>query len=290
MENDGIVVDTTSDGDLDGLVKDLSAATTAQDSTQQDDGLTGDSQASGDNRPEWIDEKFWTGDVQESAQKQGEAYRNLQTSYGRMANDLGTQRKLTDQVLGMKREDDLSRNTPEPVRVDGADLLDKPNETLDEYLRPRLAETTEQLENRLSGIEATLAQQAFVTQHPDYNEIANDPKFADWVKESPIRARAAQQAIAGDYGLASELLAEYKQAKTAGKTADTTADERPSGDDLDGARKVALESNASSQSNSSGKVYNRADLIRLKLEKPHIYEEPKFQEEIMKAYAEGRVK
>lgn len=294
MANDGIVDTANNAGDLSTLVNDLQEATANQPAPDGDP-ATQTTETSTDSRPDWIDEKFWTGDVSESASKQHQSYLNLQTAYGRMANDLGNQRKLTDRLLDLKRDTDLNRNTPEPVQVEGADLLDKPNETLDRFLEPRLKETTQQLQDRLAGIEAALAQQAFVSQHPDYNEIANDPQFGNWANATPYRAAAAQRAISGDYDAANELLTEYKLQRQTGNQQASNADagnvgNAPSGDDVNGARAASLESTASGQSTASGKVYSRSDLIRLKLEQPAVYEDLKFQDEIMRAYAEGRVK
>ena len=58
-------------------------------------------------------------------------YTNLESQMGRMANDLGQQRKLTDRLLDLKRETDLQSQTPPRVDLKGADLLENPTEALD---------------------------------------------------------------------------------------------------------------------------------------------------------------
>jgi hypothetical protein len=61
--------------------------------------------------------------------------------------------------------------------------------------------------------------------------------------------------------------------------------------DTEGARKASLEGGSGNDAAApTGKVYRRADLIRLKMEKPQVYEDPGFQAEILLAYAQGRVK
>ena len=44
------------------------------------------------------------------------------------------------------------------------------------------------------------------------------------------------------------------------------------------------------QQTAAGKVYRRADLIALKQQRPEVYADPVFQQEILQAYADGRVK
>ena len=84
---------------------------------------------------------------------------------------------------------------------------------------------------------------------------------------------------------ADALLNEYKSSVKPKKTVDSASTEG-----LEEARKIGLETAAQDGSGESGRYYRRADLIELKLKKPHIYADPEFQREILKAYAEKRVK
>lgn len=227
-------------------------------------------------------------------------YSNLESAYGRMANDLGTQRKLTDRMLDLKRDEDLGRNTPpaqvEPVTVKGADLLDNPTETLDKYFESRLAQLQQGQADRLNEVEVSLAEQQFTAKHGDISDLGSDEGFTQYVTATPLRQSLAQKAAQGDFQAADQLLDEWNAVKAlmpspapAGD-AGQTEDPAPAADpNLEAARKAALEgSNTGAQ--SSGKQYRRADLIELKLTKPHIYADPAFQDEIMLAYAQGRVK
>ena len=198
-----------------------------------------------------------------------------------MANDLGTQRKLTDRLLDLKREEDLSNNTPEPVQLDGADLLDDPMKALDRYSDAREARLLEKTQERLTQLESQLQSDRFMQKHPDFMELGQDPKFLEWVQSSPLRASAGQAAAAGDWDAADALLTEYKA------TAPAPSEVPPQDDAVAEARKVALEGSNTSGDTNTGKVYRRADLIDLKLNKPHVYSDPAFQQEILKAYAEG---
>lgn len=222
-------------------------------------------------------------------------YENLHSAYGRMANDLGTQRKLTDQLLDLKRADDLARNRPEPRKVSAEDILERPSETIEALVEQRLKATAEENEQRIRQVELELRQKQFVEKHPDYEKIAADPGFSQWIQANPYRARTALAAAQGDWDAGDYLLTEYKERTHKKPDAPAESAPAPSAYDagIEAARKAQLESGSgnSASANRSGKrVYRRADLIALKLRKPHVYEDPDFQEEILRAYAEGRVK
>lgn len=216
-----------------------------------------------------------------------ESYNNLQSAYGRMANDLGTQRKLTDQLLNLKRDDDLQSNAPPKPTVDAAQLLDDPTQALDRYISEREARIKAEYDQRLNQFETQLQADRFMQKHPDFMDLGQSEEFRKWATGNPIRNRVAQAAAQGDWDAADALLQEYKaERKKQPAPADTASKEG-----LEAARKVGLESAASDGSgSSSGKIYRRADLIDLKLRKPHVYSDPAFQAEILKAYSEGRVK
>lgn len=217
-----------------------------------------------------------------------EMHLNAESQIGRMANDLGTQRKLTDRLLDLKRDEDLSRNTP-PAKVTREELLqsDDPTPVLDRFVESRVNRAESETKARLERMEQSLAQNAFVTKHPDYVQIANDPSFVSWAQQTPYRQRLTAMAVQqNDWAAADELLSEYKAQKPA-KSAPVQQD------NLAAARAAALESGAAptkSGGEVAGKVYRRADLIRLRIEDPEKYYSDDFHPVIMKAYAEGRVK
>ncbi len=294
------LIDVNDTTDLNQLENDLTEAVgnkPADDANQVDQNAK-PADANEVSRPDWIDEKFWTGNTEESAQKQHEAYLNLQSAHGRMANDLGVQRKLTDRILNLeeKRENDIQQNTPDPVEVSGADLLNNPTEALDTYLEQREAGQNDATSQRLSQLEAELANERFVARHPDFNQVAASSEFSDWVNQTPYRAALANSAQQGDMGSASALLDEFKASQPAKGLGTTEGDEGgeiapvASGDLTEEARAAALESTSSGENQASGKTYSRAALMRLRVEKPDVYGDPAFQSEIMKAYSEGRVK
>lgn len=277
------IVDVENEpGDVEGLEKSLAEAVTAQ-SVQKTDESKNIEQQKQVNKDPLAGTKFEGKSVEELL----ESYNNLQSAYGRMANDLGTQRKLTDRLLDLKRDEDLQSNAPAPT-VDAAQLLDNPTQALDSYISQREARIKAEYDQRLSQFEAQLQADKFMQKHPDFMDLGQSEEFRQWATSNPIRNRVAQAAAQGDWDAADALLQEYKAEK---KSKPNTANaDAASKEGLEAAKKVGLETAASDGSGSSGKIYRRADLIELKLRKPHIYSDPAFQNEILKAYSEGRVK
>ena len=116
-------------------------------------------------------------------------------------------------------------------------------------------------------------------------KILSDDKFANWIKASKIRTQlfvAADQNYDAD--AADELFTLWKERKTVAKQ--TAAVEKQ-------ARKQQIK--AANTGNAQGsaeasrrKIYRRADIIKLMKDDPDRYQA--LQPEIMKAYAERRVK
>lgn len=283
---DNLVDDSTAGGSLSDIENDLKAASASR-SAPNDKSTKGKQTVTTDE----VDDEVLPAKLRgKSKREMAEMYQNLESTYGRMANDLGVQRKLTDVVLGLKREDDLSKNGgSKKVTIKSDELLENPTEALERFQAPRDAEN----EQRIQRLETQLKAQAFVAQHSDYESIGKDPKFAEWIAQSPTRVRAAQSAQAGDWGSASDLLTEFKAQRDANTTDDEEleaeeVEEKP----LEKARKAGLESSSqgSSGARKVGKIFKRADLMKLHVERPDVYYSEDMQAEIVAAYAEGRVK
>jgi hypothetical protein len=127
-------------------------------------------------------------------------------------------------------------------------------------------------------------QQKLAQEHPDFGQVASDPDFANWVKSSPIRINLFAKADGEfDYDSANELLTTYKQLR--GVKAKQTSD---AGEATRKTNLKAASVDVGGSGESGKRVYRRADLIRLKMTDPNRYEA--LSDEIMQAYAEGRVK
>lgn len=284
----GLVDADDAVGNLTQIEKDLSEAVTLRQAVEKPDVTTAPAPAATTAAPT-VPEKYRGKSVEEIIQM----HQNAESALGRMANDLGTQRKLTDRLLDVKRNDDLQRNGGHKLpQVTSAELLEKPTETLERFTSAQGEQLVSGLKQDIDSLRGEIHKQNFVAKHPDYQDLANDQEFVRWVQLSPYRSRAAVEAYKGDWVAADELMSEFKAARP--KTAPVNEPARkPATNNMDAARAAALESSNTSGDaggKKAGKILRRADLIRLRVEKPDVYYSDDMQREIMLAYAEDRVK
>jgi hypothetical protein len=204
---------------------------------------------------------------------------------GRQANEVHEVRSLADQLL--KQQLDSKAKEAKPIE-----------ESLeDDFFADPASAVNRQVEKHPAVLEARQAAlemkrmktaQQLSSKHPDFATIASDSGFQDWVKSSAIRLNLFAKADAEfDFESADELLSTYKELKQIKQQNQVQ-------------QSVAVESKAQEQAmkaatvdvggagETSRKVYRRADLIKLRMTDPDRYMQ--LSDEIMQAYAEGRVK
>ena len=208
---------------------------------------------------------------------------------GRQANEVHEVRSLADQLLKQQLESN-KKVQQQPIE-----------ESLEEdfFADPKQA-VNRQVEKHPAVIEARQAAlemkkmktaQQLSAKHPDFVTIAQDNGFQDWVKSSAIRLNLFAKADAEyDFEAADELLSTYKEIKQI-KAQQVVQQTAQSNEVEAKAQKTAMRAatvDVGGAGESSRKVYRRADLIKLRMTDPDRYDQ--MSEEIMAAYAEGRVK
>ena len=204
---------------------------------------------------------------------------------GRQANEVHEVRSLADQLL--KQQLDSKAKEAKPIE-----------ESLeDDFFADPASAVNRQVEKHPAVLEARQAAlemkkmktaQQLSAKHPDFATVASDSGFQDWVKSSAIRLNLFAKADAEyDFESADELLSTYKELKQIKQQNQVQ-------------QSVAVESKAQEQAmraatvdvggagETSRKVYRRADLIKLRMTDPDRYMQ--LSDEIMAAYADGRVK
>ena len=207
------------------------------------------------------------------------SYENLEKALGRKGQEIGELRQLTDQIL--KQQVTTQTETAEEEEVD---FFDDPNTAVSKAIEnhPKFRQFEEQ--QKVQSAQATTRQ--LEAAHPDYLEIVADTKFQEWVKESPIRTQLYVHAHNYDLNSAMELMGNWKERSLITNTA--KAEEQKAMKRSEALRTGKAVSGGSSESTAGKKIYRRADLIRLKTTNPQRYED--LQDEILSAYADGRVK
>lgn len=199
---------------------------------------------------------------------------------GRYANEAGELRRLADELIKSQLKPKVEQEQPKEV-----DFFENPQEAI-----RRAVETNPRVmaaEQYAINAQKFQAQQQLMQKHPDFKQIVEGEDFANWVKASKIRMELFQKADKHDFDAADELLGTFKELKAAKQQ--QTQSVASAEDKASRAKTMQAASvDTGGSGESSRKVYRRADLIRLQINDPARYES--MNDEILQAYAEGRVK
>jgi len=206
-------------------------------------------------------------------------HQNAESLAGRQSSEVGDLRKIVDDFIVTQSN---STKETQPEENDDLHFLDNPNEAVNRAIdkHPSIVRANE-IAASTAQIQANQeAQDRLLVAHPDTSEVISDSKFAEWIQSSKSRTRSLQTANSSNNVEAmSELLSEYKSSKPVTDTSGVPSKK-------DSARHASTGA-ISGNSESSKKVFRRADLIKLKMSDPDRYSQ--LQPEIMAAYAEKRV-
>jgi len=224
-----------------------------------------------------VPEKYQGKSLEEVVQMHQEAEKLL----GRQSSEVGELRKVVDDYISQSITTSAPQQYVEPE--DDIDYFTDPQAAVNRAIEnhPKIREAEQYSAQYKKQTSLSMLQ----SKHPEMQDILNDPKFAEWIKASKIRTQLFVQADQGyDADSADELFTLWKERKTvAQQTANVEKQARKQ------SLKAANTGNArGSAEGSRKKVYRRADIIKLMKDDPDRYQA--LSDEIMAAYAEGRVK
>lgn len=227
-----------------------------------------------------IPEKYKGKSVQEIVRMHQEAEKAM----GRQSAEVGDLRKVVDQYiqtqLSTSNENQASTyNEPD----DDVDFFSDPEKAVQRAIdnHPKVREA----EKFSTEARKATALQQLQGKHPDMTEILADQAFGQWIQDSPIRTQLFVQADKNfDYAAADELFSLWKERRgVVAKTAEAEKATRKQ------AVRTASTGNATGSAEAaSRKIYRRADIVKLMKTDPDRYQS--LSDEILKAYAEGRVR
>lgn len=208
------------------------------------------------------------------------SYQELERGFGKQANELGELRRLADSFLRQELENKRQASTPPPEPgVDLDQFVQDPDRVLKEVIRKELEPQQRQFQQYAMTQDLLSRREQIMKKHGDMEDILNNKDFASWVQESPYRQRMMADAhFNWDVTAADSLFTEWKMIN---KEAVQKQDQRVQRD----LKATAAESGGTKK--GKGAKYRRADLITMRIKDPERFEE--LQDEIQKAYAEGRV-
>jgi hypothetical protein len=221
-----------------------------------------------------LPEKYQGKSIEDVARMHQEAEKRLSVQ----GQEIGEVRKLADELIRQNLESKQSAKKIEPE----VDFFEDPQAAIQKAVDNHPDVQSSKL--AFANMQKMQIKQHLALAHPDFDEIAKDQNFADWVKSSPVRIKLFAAADQGyDFESANELLSTYKQIRGVKTKQNEVAQESNRQVSL---RAAAVDVGGSGE--SSKKIYRSSDLIRLKMTDPDRYEA--LQDEIMQAYSEGRVK
>jgi len=224
-----------------------------------------------------LPEKYQGKSLEDVVQMHQEAEKLL----GRQSSEVGELRKVVDDYISQSITTTAPQQYVEPE--DDIDYFTDPQAAVNRAIEnhPKIREA----QHYTAEYKKQSSLAALQSRHPDMQDILNDSGFAEWIKASKIRTQLFVQADQQyDADAADELFTLWKDRKTvAQQTANVEKQARKQ------SLKAANTGNArGSAEGSRKKVYRRADIIKLMRTDPDRYQA--LSDEIMTAYAEGRVK
>lgn len=227
-----------------------------------------------------IPEKYQGKSVEELVQM----HQELEKFSGKQSTEVGELRKVVDDYIQTQLSE---QQAPQPQQQidddDDVDFFVDPKTAVSRAIdnHPKIKEAQEYtLQAKKQAALAQLQQ-----QHPDMETVLKDPQFAEWIKGSKVRTKLFVQADQQyDFDAADELFSLWKERnQVVQQTAQAEKAARKS------SVKTASTGNARGTAEGTRrKVYRRADIIKLMKTDPERYQS--MSDELLKAYAEGRVR
>jgi hypothetical protein len=212
-------------------------------------------------------------------------HQNVEQEYGRQANEVGSQRKLIEQLLAAQEQaNQPTMPAEEPVDFED-NFYDDPAKAVNSAIENH-PDIIRAKEERFKN-----AQQANLSQlentHPDFMQVVGDTDFQKWIGKSSIRTELFRKADAEyDFNSANELIGTWKQISMIDKTKEVKKAEKVKRQKA--MRQTSSETRSSGDSVGGKKMYRRSDLINLQVSDPGRYAD--LADEIQLAYMEGRVR
>lgn len=220
-----------------------------------------------------------------SAAELAEMHSNLEKLMGKQSQEVGELRKAFDDMVktSITSQQTAAQSAPEP-EVSEIDFFTDPRAAVAKEIANH--PTLKAAEQAALEMAKEKAITSLKSNHPKMAETLSDPKFQEWVAKSKIRTQLYQNADQQyDYEAANELLDLWGERRT---VVEKTAAVEKQAQKAEVKKAATGSARSNPAGTSSKKVYRRADIRELMNSNPKRYEA--MQDEIMQAYAEGRIK
>ena len=238
-----------------------------------DDGLEEAPEPTLNSNEDEIPEKYKNKSVKDIVRMHQEAEKAM----GKQGSEVGELRRIVDDFVKTQTVTNKAPDVEEEI-----DFFSDPDKAIAQAIdkHPKI----KQAEQYTAQMRKAEALANLKQAHPDFETVLQDGGFSEWIGKSNVRkelfSRADQRY---DFEAAHELLSTWKERSQVVTNAVTAEKATRSN-----AIKAASTGSYKGSGESSKKVYRRSDIIELMQRNPDRYQA--LQPEIMKAYAEGRVK
>lgn len=222
-----------------------------------------------------LPEKYRGKSAKEIAQMHMEAEKLI----GRQGSEVGQLRRVVDTYIQSQAKTKEQQST----ETEEVDFFENPQKAVERAIEnhPKI----KQAEQYNLEVQRANALNTLKANHPDFADIVSNSEFQTWVHSSPVRSELFVRADREfDYQAADELFSTYKMVtKNAKETVEAEKKARSQS-----VKAATTTVRSGSDEPTSKKIYRRADIIELMQRNPDKYDA--MQNEIMKAYEEGRVR
>ena len=215
-------------------------------------------------------------------------HENAASRIGEQGRELGVWRNLVgelSQATARKATDTEPKAAP---KITSDSLLTDPASAISSVVRHELEAALRPLKQsrELDHREAEL--QALNRDFPNASQVGEDPEFQKWANGAKGRSADARATAQGDTSAARRLLEAWEDRKALMESTKQTSSGKPQG--TAGARAATTESGGSGHTQTTGKIFNRAEVVQLIIDKPDLYNSDAYQAELLQAAKEGRIR
>ena len=206
---------------------------------------------------------------------------------GKQAQEVGEVRRLADELLKRELSQKQAVETPKEEIDFSQRLYEDPEAAINEAVSKHPAVT--QAQQQAASYKQQQVAQKLRSEFSNFDEVIQNPEFFEWIKASPVRTKLYAEADGNyDYDSALELLSTWNiiNPSSPKKPSDPALVAESRKENNNNLKAATVDTGSSAP--TSRKTYRRSDLINLRLSDPARYEA--MSDEIMAAYAEGRVK
>lgn len=221
-------------------------------------------------------------------------HEHAERALSRQGNELGEMRRIADGLIGLSRNNQPNTKTVERQPVTVEKLLENPDRVIESRINEAVTSRASETDARVAQLESQIAANAFINSFPNYQADMADPEFISWVQKNPLRANLAAAAYQNNYTAASSLWSLWEEHKQERGTADQAA---AAASRVRAVRDAKTIRQGETNPQPAPKIYSRAKLMELRAKVNQgdaaakaQWESKEFQEALIRAHSEGRVR